>query len=77
LRLRKYTSTQVNLDELKKLSTQLKLSGAECGPQSNKSICQQIRKSKRALTAAKAKAQELRDEHMHERATLLAATHGM
>ena len=77
LRLREYTSAQVNMDELKKLSIQLKLSSAECGPHSNKSIRQQIRKSKRALTAAKAKAQKLRDVHMHERATFFAVKHGM
>ena len=77
LRMSELTSMQVNLSELTKLATQLKLSATDRGPQSNIAIRQKIWSSKRALKVVKSKAQDLRDEHMHERATFLAATHGM
>jgi hypothetical protein len=77
LRLCAYTTKQANQKELQKLASQLQLSAVKCGHQPNTAIRQQIRKSRRALTAAKDKAQELRDEHMRERAAFLEATHGM
>ena len=77
LRLSELISPQVNLSVLNKLAAQLKLSATDRGYQSNITICQKIRSSKRLLKAVKSKAQDLRDEHMHERAKFLAEIQGM
>jgi ribonuclease HI/exonuclease III len=77
LRLSEYSMQPINQDELKKLATQVKISITDRGTQSNTYIRQQIRRAKRALSATKSKAQDLRTEHLQERATFLEATHGL
>ena len=77
LRMSAHTCNKVNANTLAKLTTQLKVSPTDQRPQSGLTIRNNIQRSRRAFNKAKAKAQSLREEHLRECASFLAATQCM
>ena len=77
MRLCKYTSQQVNQATLAKLEKLLQLKASEVLSQSFETVRSNIRKAHRKHRKAKANAVCLREEFLRERATFLAASHGM
>jgi hypothetical protein len=77
LRLREYTSAQVNMQTLYDLEQSIGLDKTETAGQSYTTVRAKIRKARRDHNASKAEATKLREEFLRERATFLAATQGM
>jgi hypothetical protein len=77
LRMSAHMCNKVNANTLTKLTTQLKVSPTDQGPQLGITIRNNIQRSRRAFTKAKVKAQSLREEHLRESASFFAATQQM
>jgi hypothetical protein len=77
LRMSAHTCNKVNVNTLTKLTIHLKISLTDQEPKSGLTLWKNIQRSRRAFTKAKENAQNLREEHLRERASFLAATQAM
>ena len=77
LRKTGFTNKKTNAKMLATLAKDLTIPAVEIGPQDPKMIFKKIRQAGRDFTAVKIQAQDLRSDHLRERAMFMAATHSM